>query len=323
VIIPVYNAQATLEICLQALYFAASADIQVIVVDDASTDGSLEIAKKFPCTIIPLKENHGHGYARNQGIERARGEILVFVDADIVVKKGIFSLIEDTFRREPDTFALVGLLSKESRYHSFFTDYKNLYMFCRFSRLPQEVSFLFASLSAMRSGTALRFSQQRLKADDTEFGQRLAAEGHKIKLERNLIAEHLKKYNFFTFLGNDFAVAACWAGIFFRQAGFVQLWRQKRFAHASLAQIASIFLVVCLAIALLTGQGFAQRAVFFLCAAALIILCNLSFLLFLLREKGIVFFLFSLPVLILDYTVMTSGVVWGSIRFILLRMRGR
>lgn len=82
VIIPVYNEEKSLESCLSSLINQNYKQIEIIVVDDGSADKSLEIAKKF--NIETFKQDHmGPGCARNLGARNAKGEILVFVDADM------------------------------------------------------------------------------------------------------------------------------------------------------------------------------------------------------------------------------------------------
>jgi glycosyltransferase involved in cell wall biosynthesis len=91
VIIPVYNAEAHLRRCLDSLVNQTLREIEIIAVDDGSTDGSAGILtayqEKFPGRIILVRQvNSGTGAARNRGIERAGGEYIGFVDADDYVE---------------------------------------------------------------------------------------------------------------------------------------------------------------------------------------------------------------------------------------------
>ncbi len=91
VIVPVYNDEKFLEKCLTSIFNSDYKDFEVIVVDDASKDNSLEIAKKFPCKVIDLKINGGVANARNQGANATKGNILVFFDSDIVIEEDTLS----------------------------------------------------------------------------------------------------------------------------------------------------------------------------------------------------------------------------------------
>ncbi|NWF30783.1 CDP-glycerol glycerophosphotransferase family protein [Streptomyces sp. PKU-EA00015] len=89
VVVPVHNVEDYLEECLRSLAEQSLRDIEVVMVDDGSTDGSGDIARRFvaedPRFTLVSQENAGLGAARNAGIRRARGEFLAFVDSDDVV----------------------------------------------------------------------------------------------------------------------------------------------------------------------------------------------------------------------------------------------
>lgn len=86
VIIPVYNVEKYLEECLNSVVNQTLREIEVILVDDGSTDGSLKIlrtyAQKDSRIILIEQENGGAGTARNAGLAVARGEYLSFLDSD-------------------------------------------------------------------------------------------------------------------------------------------------------------------------------------------------------------------------------------------------
>lgn len=83
IIVPAYNAAATLAECLQACLDQTHPATEVILVDDGSTDDTATVARSFPVTYI-RQENRGPAAARNHGARVARGEILAFTDADCV-----------------------------------------------------------------------------------------------------------------------------------------------------------------------------------------------------------------------------------------------
>lgn len=84
VIIPAYNAAATLGACLQAVWRQTQPAAEIIVVDDASRDGTAAIARRHGATVVALPRNGGPGVARNAGAAAATGEILAFTDSDCV-----------------------------------------------------------------------------------------------------------------------------------------------------------------------------------------------------------------------------------------------
>ena len=83
VIIPVFNAERFLSDALNSVFSQGYANLELIMVDDGSTDGSREIIERTPGNIRYLRqENSGPAAARNRGIEIAEGDILAFQDAD-------------------------------------------------------------------------------------------------------------------------------------------------------------------------------------------------------------------------------------------------
>ncbi len=84
VVICAYNAESTMEACLESLLQLRYENLEVIVVDDGSKDSTLEIAKRFPFQIVH-QENKGLSIARNVGTEASSGEYVVFTDSDCVV----------------------------------------------------------------------------------------------------------------------------------------------------------------------------------------------------------------------------------------------
>jgi len=89
VIIPVYNAQVFLSRTIDSILSSSMSDIEIILVDDGSTDNSLNIcnwyAKKFPCVSVIQQKNQRVAIARNNWVSKAKGEYLWFVDNDDIV----------------------------------------------------------------------------------------------------------------------------------------------------------------------------------------------------------------------------------------------
>lgn len=95
VIIPVYNIEKYLAQCLESVCNQTLQEIQVIVVDDGSTDGSAAICQDFVARYPGIleyyhKENGGSASARNMGLEHARGEYIGFIDSDDWVEPDMY-----------------------------------------------------------------------------------------------------------------------------------------------------------------------------------------------------------------------------------------
>lgn len=91
VIIPTYNEEKTILDCLESLGEQTYKDFEIIIVDDGSTDKTRELVRNLTRLIPDLKllrqKHKGAGAARNRGARRAKGDILVFVDADMTFDK--------------------------------------------------------------------------------------------------------------------------------------------------------------------------------------------------------------------------------------------
>lgn len=104
VIIPVYNVEKYLVQCLESIKNQTLTDIEVICINDGSTDLSLEILTNFAQNdnrfIIINKKNEGQGIARNYGIEKAGGEFLIFVDSDDWLEENALELCYNKIKND-------------------------------------------------------------------------------------------------------------------------------------------------------------------------------------------------------------------------------
>lgn len=87
VVIPVYNVEAYLAECLDSVVRQTHQDMEIICIDDASTDHSMDILQEFACKderviILQNTRNQRQAYARNRGLDKASGEYVLFVDSD-------------------------------------------------------------------------------------------------------------------------------------------------------------------------------------------------------------------------------------------------
>ena len=90
IIVPIYNAEGTLHRCVRSLVQQSYSNIEIILVDDGSSDCSLELSRHMASNDVRITvlshSNHGVAYTRQIGVEHARGDYVTFVDADDYVK---------------------------------------------------------------------------------------------------------------------------------------------------------------------------------------------------------------------------------------------
>lgn len=103
-IIPVYNVQDYLEKCLDSVQAQTYKDLEVILVNDGSTDNSLKIINKYVAANSNFKaytiENSGQGGARNYGFEKAEGEYIAFLDSDDYIAPNCIERLTETAIKE-------------------------------------------------------------------------------------------------------------------------------------------------------------------------------------------------------------------------------
>ncbi len=110
VIVPIYNAEKYLDRCIKSIVSQNYNNLEIILIDDGSTDQSLDICKKYAnldgrINIIH-QENRGLVYSRKVGIENSKGEYISFVDADDRIEEKMFSTIVDNMdENQPDVIA--------------------------------------------------------------------------------------------------------------------------------------------------------------------------------------------------------------------------
>lgn len=105
IIVPIYNVEMYIGKCLETLVNQTLKDIEIILVNDGSKDGSAEIAKKYlkkyPEKIIYLeKENGGLSDSRNYGLPHAKGEYIAFLDSDDYVEENMYEEMYELAKKE-------------------------------------------------------------------------------------------------------------------------------------------------------------------------------------------------------------------------------
>jgi glycosyltransferase involved in cell wall biosynthesis len=122
VIIPTYNSERTLRLCLAAVLAQTRPPDEVIVVDDGSRDRTREIAAEFagradgprcPVTLLTTLTNRGPAAARNRGIRASRGEVLFFVDSDCAPEPDALANALRILHDHPDVACVHGFYSTD------------------------------------------------------------------------------------------------------------------------------------------------------------------------------------------------------------------
>jgi glycosyltransferase involved in cell wall biosynthesis len=227
VIMPAYNAEAFLRQSLPPLaaMLRAEAIVELIVVDDTSTDGSRAVAGEFGAHVIPSGGRLGPGGARNIAAALARGDILWFVDSDVVVHAGGPERIRDAFA-DPGVWALFGSYDDTPAAPNFGSQYKNLVHHHVHQLARREASTFWAGCGAVRKQQyldvggfdSIRYKQPSI--EDIELGYRLRDRGGRIVLDKSFLSTHLKYWTVPELVRVDiFRRALPWARLMLERGG--------------------------------------------------------------------------------------------------------
>ena len=93
VIIPVYNGEKYIQRCVDSVLNQTYSDIEIIVINDGSTDNTENILKSYSNIVLINKENEGVSKARNTGLSLAKGDYVYFCDADDYLEKNAFEIL--------------------------------------------------------------------------------------------------------------------------------------------------------------------------------------------------------------------------------------
>ena len=109
IIIPAYNCEKYLELCLNSIVKEMDETIELIVINDGSKDNTLSICKKYENENVKIisNSNHGVSYSRNEGIEKATGKYVMFVDADDYMSKGWAKKVLNAIKTDKDVYYFV------------------------------------------------------------------------------------------------------------------------------------------------------------------------------------------------------------------------
>ena len=113
VIIPVYNSEKYVEKCICSVMAQTLPELEIIIINDGSTDESgrilRELAQKDSRIVLLEQENQGVAAARNQGVEKATGKYLTFVDGDDYLQEDYIELMYNLAEKETLDMVICGL----------------------------------------------------------------------------------------------------------------------------------------------------------------------------------------------------------------------
>jgi hypothetical protein len=316
VIVPVLNGAKILPKTLGAL---VGSDLprefwELVVVDDGSRDDTVTVAAEHADSIVRLAGRpHGPSYARNRGAEVARGEILVFIDADVVVHSDTLRRFAWAFADHADVAAVFGSYDAHPPSPGLVSQYRNLLHHYVHQQNAGDAETFWAGCGAIRRAAFLdagmynEWHFSRPQIEDIELGHRLRDHGHRIVLRPEIQGTHLKRWSLGNVLATDLKDRGVpWTRLLIRrgeatEAKSLNLAMKEKVCTVLvwLALVATVVAAVLLEPLVLAAAGL---------LVATVLAVNLPLYRFFRRARGLIFALGVLP-LHLAYYILNGVAV--------------
>ena len=297
VIVPVRDGGAKFRVCLAGIAASQIAASELIVVVDGAGSEDIATAQDFGAHVLQTSTTSGPAAARNLGAIHSIGDILLFLDADVVPAPDVLTKVAAAFDGQSDLAALFGSYDDAPAESNFFSQYKNLLHHFTHQTGREEAFTFWAGCGAIRREIFLAVggfdavAYRRPSIEDIELGYRLRSARLPIRLCKEIQVKHLKRWGAMSLFRTDFFQRALpWTDL---------ILREKRPANDLNLNVASRLSVVMAY--LMIGAcfaGFFMRSCFLLIPAAALILCVLNWPVyrFFARARGFWFSARAVPI---------------------------
>jgi GT2 family glycosyltransferase len=295
VIVPVAFGGKRFQACLASLAAALPPPEEIIVVADGDTDGAWQEAKKIDARVIVLPENRGPANARNVGAKCAQGEILFFVDADVIIPKDAVGLVAAAFQKEQDFAAVFGSYDDDPPEPNFLSQYKNLLHHYVHQISRTEAFTFWAACGGVRRDIFMEMggfdtTYRHPSIEDIELGYRLKKAGYRILMEKNIQITHLKRWDAGSLLKTDFYYRAVpWTDLILREGRFAD---DLNLTISSRMSVVFVYVLLFMMVGIFFWKGFVIPA---LILTTLLFTVNRELYRFFKNKRGWVFALKTVP----------------------------
>lgn len=214
VIVPVYNGETSIASCIEAINSSDYRPIELIVVDDCSTDGSVDIIRELPCRLISLPERAGPGRARNAGAFAAKGDILFFTDADCIVFRDTISKAVKAYERHGPLAVIGGTYSDKAFDPGFFSEFQSMFVSYHETRSVSSPDYVATHAMMLDAQTFRKrggFRERFLPIlEDVEFSHRVRDNGISLFISPGVRMRHQFDFSLSGSLRNAFRKSYYW-----------------------------------------------------------------------------------------------------------------
>lgn len=342
IIIPAYNSQETIVPLLQSIKDSKRVDlkeIEVIIVDDCSTDKTVEIVEIYSSKapkrgatslrslrslrVAALRKNQGPAKARNEGVKQARGKVVLFLDADVLLYKNTLFEIVRSFKDDPDLFAMTGVWDKKQKSNKFFPKFKALrdWSYWINEKDPKNYYYLFSTrVAAIDRGLFLRLggfdtTYKHALVEDIELTYRITKR-YAVVFNQKAIVRH-EFEDFWPVAKKYFWRSFYWSKIYRERKKFDPVATTGKEAVTTIsAGGVVVFSVLALISYLSNLSDLSEKMLIGLVAVGIIHLIGVrKFLWFVAKEEGIVFAIKSFFVGIALYIAILAGAASSLVTF--------
>ena len=313
VIVPNYNHASSLPHCLEAIKRQTYTPLEIVVVDDASTDDSVRIAESAGVRVLRNEHNLGPAGTRNRGAEAAAGEILFFVDSDGALEPDAVANAVAILEADPELGAVCGIDDAEPLIKdSLVEEYRALqhHYWCVASQ--GDVSFLFSAIFAIRAQLFSEigpFNPSLRWTEEVDYGNRLAQRYRMVST--SAVAGKLD---------HDHQLRPLLRKLFHRVRARIPLYASRRRFAQGYETASRAYSSLAAALAVLTLPAVALLGPVWLAVPGLLLAgslaCDARMYRFVLSRRGIPFTLFFAGVHFLVNLTILSGLAAGAVQWL-------
>lgn len=215
IIIPNRDGAATIGRCLEAaLASRIDTPFEVVVVDDASSDGSVDIIRRYPCRLIRLARHCGAAAARNAGAAASRAELLFFTDADCVLREDTLAMAWRALAAGGPRTVVGGTYTVRPADEAFFSRFQSAFIHYSETKRAADPDYVATHALAIHAATFGRhggFAEAFLPIlEDVEFSHRLRRAGCRLVIDPAIQVRHIFNFTALRSLRNAFVKARYW-----------------------------------------------------------------------------------------------------------------
>ncbi|WP_433171049.1 glycosyltransferase family 2 protein [Actinoallomurus sp. CA-150999] len=313
IIIPNYNYARTLGMCLRAALNQTYGPVEILVVDDGSTDDSVAIAKGLGVSVISTPANGGCAAARNFGVARAAGEVLFFIDSDVAIAPDAVEVAVAQLRSDPRIGVICGIEDPEPLIRdSLLEEYRALQYHYWSVSGEGNVTFLFPAMCAMRREVFDEigpFNTRLRHTEEVDYGYRVSRR-YDLRLTSAISGRHDHDDSLRVLLRKLFHRGRMRIPLYARARAFAQGFETRWRAYGSVAALAALVSVVVPAV--FGAVWWVVPALLF----AVSVLCDVGLYAFVARRRSVAFLGYFVAIHFLVNVTIAAAAATGVLQWL-------